>query len=234
MQLSVNLLESVPVVMEWPGEMRAARNARGLYNTFQFVLRLSPEVHRKLDALPTGIVSPSVVDFEGLQAFSTYLHETIHWWQHIGSTYGLMLSLSHPTQTQANYTHLKDLVAQLGFKKPIRSLIEMVEGPHGPGTPSGLANTIINNSFDISSFRNLTLSPVHARTVVNNPLFECVGHAYEIAYGNNVLLLGTSADPEFKFIPHPRDWESGFTALKAAKEEGFFYGSDIRLAPLGA
>jgi hypothetical protein len=26
------------------------------------------------------------------QAFSTYLHETIHWWQHVGTSAGLMLT----------------------------------------------------------------------------------------------------------------------------------------------
>jgi hypothetical protein len=233
MNLNTGLLESIPVLVEGSGDMHAVLNARGLYNTFQFVLRLSPEVHRKIEALPNGIISSSAVDFEDLQAFSTYLHETIHWWQHIGSTYGLMLSLSHPAQTQVNYMHLKNLVAQVGFKKPIRNLIEQLSGAHGPGTTRGLANIIVNNSFDISSFRDLTLSPLRAPTVVDDPLFDCVGHAYEIAYGKNLLLLGTSADPEFKVIPHPRDWAIGFAAVKAAKPEGFFYGSDVSLAPLG-
>ena len=39
------------------------------------------------------------------QAFSTLLHETVHWWQHVGSTYGLMLSLTYPTQLHGNYNH---------------------------------------------------------------------------------------------------------------------------------
>jgi len=64
---------------------RAAHGARGLYSTFQFVLRLSPEVHHQLEKLPTGIYSGHL-DFDAKQAFSTYLHETIHWWQHIGSS----------------------------------------------------------------------------------------------------------------------------------------------------
>jgi hypothetical protein len=43
--------------------------------------------------LPTGIVTEAI-NFDGLQAFSTYLHETIHWWQHVGSTIGLLRSLA--------------------------------------------------------------------------------------------------------------------------------------------
>ena len=37
-------------------ELKACLNAHGLYNSFQFVLRLSPEVHRKIEALPKGII----------------------------------------------------------------------------------------------------------------------------------------------------------------------------------
>jgi hypothetical protein len=234
MGLDAGLLASFRFLVESSGDLGATLKARGLYNTFQFALRLSPQVHRKIEAIPSGILSGDAVDFEGLEAFSTYLHETIHWWQHIGSTYGLMLSLSHPTEAHANHKHLINLAAQVGFKKPIRTLIEQLDEGYDPGTPSGLANTIVNNSFDISAFRRLTFSPDSARAVIGDPLFECVGHAYEIAYGNNVLLLGDSADPQHKVICHPREWEPGFAVVKAAKTPGFFYGSDVRLAPLGA
>jgi hypothetical protein len=33
-----------------------------------------------------------------MEAMSTYLHETIHWWQHVGNTAGLFLSLTYPVQ----------------------------------------------------------------------------------------------------------------------------------------
>ena len=106
------------------GTLRATLNAHGLYNTFHFVLRLSPEVHRRLAALPTGILQAKDVGPEEIQAFSTYLHETVHWWQHIGSTYGFLLSLSHAIETQAHYNHLKDLLGKGVFAKPIYALAE--------------------------------------------------------------------------------------------------------------
>ena len=233
MNLRPSLLELPLMASDAPGEMHATHKARGLYNYFQFGLRLSPEIHRKIEAMPSGIVSSGVVDFEGLQAFSTYLHETIHWWQHIGSTYGLMVSLSYPSQAQANYNHLKELVSVVGFAKPIRSLAEQTWEAHGPGTPSGLANTIINNSFDISSFRALTLFPQRARDFGENPLFESVGHSYSIAYGNNALLLGGTSDPDFGVVPHPKHWEPKLDVLRNSKREGFYLGSPIRLPPVG-
>jgi hypothetical protein len=39
--------------------------------SIQFVLRLSPEVHRRIAALPKGIIEGG--DFDGLRAYSTYL-----------------------------------------------------------------------------------------------------------------------------------------------------------------
>jgi hypothetical protein len=50
---------------------------------------------------------------------STYLHETVHWWQHIGSTYGFILSLNYPVQSHCTHFDLKRLVEHDGFKKQL-------------------------------------------------------------------------------------------------------------------
>jgi hypothetical protein len=183
--------------------------------------------------MPSGIVTSSAVDLEAIQAFSTYLHETIHWWQHIGSTYGLMLSMAYPTQAHANYTHLRNLIANIGFKKSIRELADSLPSG-GYGTPGGLANTIINNHFDMQSFLSLTLSAQSANEIVQNSLFESLGHAYSISYGNIITLLASVSDSAFCVIPNPMMWEGGFNGLRAAKEEGFYYGSPVSLYPIGA
>lgn len=144
------------------GLFAATLKGHGLYSTFEFVLRLSPAVHRKLASMPNGIVNSGMIDLEGLQAFSTYLHETIHWWQHVGSTYGLMLSMTYPVQSHANYDYLKSLISSVGFKKSVRQLAYIL--PRGGyGTPSGLVNIIINNHFDMEAFRGLTIS--HCRRI---------------------------------------------------------------------
>lgn len=215
------------------GTFAATLNGRGLYSTFQFVLRLSPAVHRKLSSMPSGIVNSSMVDLDGVEAFSTYLHETIHWWQHVGSTYGLLLSMTYPTQAHANYDHLKSLIASVGFKKPIRKLLETLPAG-GYETPSGTANTIINNHFDMDSFRALTVSPLSANELVQSPLFESLGHSYEIALGNCVLLLASVSDPKFCVMQHPKDWGDHFRKLREEKEEGYYYGSPVSLYPIGA
>jgi hypothetical protein len=79
-------------VLEAPATFAAGINAHGPYNTLQFVLRLSPRIHQLLDAVPSGTYSAGGLDGETILAYSTYLHETVHWWQHMGSTTGPVLS----------------------------------------------------------------------------------------------------------------------------------------------
>jgi hypothetical protein len=127
-RLRPELLDDFNPLVGADANFRATLKGRGLYNTFHFVLRLSPAVHQKLGTLPNGIVTSEEIDLEGLEAFSTFLHETIHWWQHVGSTYGLMLSLTYPTQAHGNYNHLRNLIQQVGLKKSIRELAETLPG----------------------------------------------------------------------------------------------------------
>lgn len=215
------------------GAFHATLDGHGSYNTFQFVLRLSPKIHRALGGIADGSKSAQSSNFETVQAFSTFLHETIHWWQHVGSTHGLMLSLTYPTQAHANYTHLKELLERHGFHKSVREVALTLPGPSAVGNVTGLANRIVNNHFDFGAFRALTYNSTSAKDISNNPLFESVGHAHQIAYGNNVLVLGATVDPEFRVLPHPKEWEDQFQALRAAKETGFYFRSPIELWGIG-
>jgi len=232
--LDPQLLSSANPMPTTSGDLSATLNAHGLYNAFQFVLRLSPAVHQKISELPAGIVSSGEIGFDGAQAFSTYLHETIHWWQHVGSTYGLMRSLSYPTQTHGNFKHLKKLIAEIGFKKSIRELAAKLPGAGEIGTLGGLANIIVNNHFDFDAFRGFTFNQAAARSAISDPYFECVGHAFEMTYANNILVLAATVDPDFRLLQHPKEWEEPFGVLRQNKEDGFYYGSRIELWPLGA
>jgi hypothetical protein len=148
----------------------------------------------------------------------------------------LSLTLSYPTQAHSNYAHLKELIAKIGFKKPIRELANKLPKPGGIGTPSGLANIIVNNHFDFDAFRRLTFNQGGNQVCHRRPVlwFDCVGHAHEITYSNNIAVLATTVDPDFRVLHHPKEWEGPFDALRQSKEEGFYYGSRIALYPLGA
>lgn len=214
-------------------EFNATLDAHGLYNSIQFVLRLSPEVHRRLSSMTSGVVSSAEVGFDGAKAFSTFLHETIHWWQHVGSTHGLMTSLSYPSQTHANHTLIKRLIENGELRKPIRKLANVLPGPGGPGTLLGIANTIVNNHFDLSAFRRLSYDTESAKKLVGDPFFESLAHSIEITYAHNLIAMSGAADVDFKTLPDPRDWEGAFRKLAEEKIEGFYYGSPVGLWPIG-
>lgn len=213
-------------------DLHACQNGRGLYSPLQFVLRLSPEVHRQLESLSTGVFRGSL-DPDTLRAFATYLHETVHWWQHIGSTAGFVRSMSYPAQSHVNFKHLKRLLEAVGPKKSVREVGEMLADSGSPETPGGLANTIVNNHFDIEFYRLLTHTPERAQTVIQSPYFDCIGHSFAITYANVLFVLASTCDETFSVIPDPRPWENEFAKLRSRKEEGFYFGSDFKLAELG-
>ncbi len=235
MQLFRDLLLN-DVLARRHADFHATTEAHGLYNTQQFVLRLSPLIHNKLASLTPGLKMNSEVGLEGAQAMSTYLHETIHWWQHIGSTYGFFLSLNYPVQAHCTHHDLKKLVDQDGFKKSVYlQAVELNErGPSGLGTTAGLANIIINNHFDLLTFRSFTLGPKIAASVIERNLFEAVGHALYITYAHTLNALASSVDRNFDVISHPKEWSDKFNALKEGKVEGYYYGSPIKMFPIGA
>lgn len=221
-------------MIDSPIDLNACLNAHGLYNFFQCVLRLSSVIHHKIAAMPKGIVGGGI-DFDNIQAYSTYVHETIHWWQHVGSTTGLMLSLSYPAQAHLNYDNLKELTRRIGPKKSILRLVEGANAPGGdPETPVGMANVIVNNQLDIEFFRLITKNPRLIRQIVEHPLFDCVGHSCEIAYGNVILVLASTLDPTLCVFPDPRGWEKEFATMRARKEKGYYWGSDVAITQIGA
>jgi hypothetical protein len=214
----------------------ATTEAHGLYSTNQFVLRLSPVVHQTLARLQPGISTNGKIDLDGAQAMSTYLHETIHWWQHIGSTCGFIFGINYPVQAHATFNDLKTIVAGDGFKK---SIIEQgkrlsARGPTGWGTLAGTSNIIINNHFDLEVFRLFTYGPDVAQTLAENPRFEAVGHALYMTYGQTISVLASTVDERFEALPDFRQWKHGFDELRNAKKKGYYYGSPMELWPLGS
>jgi len=206
-----DLLDTSRGLLISPSEYYAVLNARGLYNSMQFVVRLSPKVHEQLATLPNGVAIADDVSFEATQAFSTYLHETIHWWQHVGSTTGLLLSLSYPGQTHANSNYLKRLIEMVGPKKSVRTFAEQSLGHGGPETPGGRATIVVNNQYDIEAFRTLATNPERAQQVIDNPYFESVGHAYQIAYSRLLMTAASTFDTDLHSCLHLCCGRTSFT-----------------------
>ena len=232
--LTPELLAADPVPVG-SSEFSATIRAHGEYMPLAYVLRLSPLIHRTLAALPqTGIYTSREIGLDGVQAFSTYLHETVHWWQHIGTTYGLMCSLSYPSRAHGNYNQIQRLASLGALKKSVRQTAEKVTGPSTPDTVKGLANIVVNNHFDLSAFSKFSYNQEFAKTIASNVRFESLGHVMHMTYAHNLLAMAASIDKAVATLPDPRTWEAPFSKLKDDKVEGFYYGSRVGLWPVGA
>lgn len=231
--LNSKLVSSPSVVLKDSESLSACLNSHGLYNYFHFVLRLSPEVHRKISNLPTGVISGGH-DFEDLQAYSTLLHENIHWWQHIGSTSGFIQSLLFPVQAHMNYQHLKDFTSKVG---PTKSLFEYAEAhKNESGLENeivGLANIIVNNFYDLEYFRNLTFNSLNAESAFESNYFEGLGHSTHVTYANTIQILDDSFGKKTGVLPVIDEWEESFGKLTELKKTGFYFGSPIELSQIG-
>ncbi len=234
--LDPSLLEAEPHQRDAPADFAACLNARGLYNTNHFVLRLNPRIHQLVDEVTSTVRPIEDLSAEAIQAYSTYLHETIHWWQHMGSTSGLVLSLARPVQAHLNGSHLETVLATVGGHKSLKTWAEHQarNGATIDDPALRAANIAVNNSVDAEFFKAIVMHPPVTATLQQDRYFESVGHCFWIAYGQAVALMAATVDFNFDRLPGGKDWDEGFRAMREAKVEGFVHKGKVRVAPLGS
>ncbi|MGS5089712.1 hypothetical protein ACVC7V_24780 [Hydrogenophaga sp. A37] len=216
-----------------PSDLYSCVQAKGMYSPLRFVLRLRPDIHRALNSAPEGVVTGLTT--EQIFAFSTYLHETIHWWQHVGTTSGLMLSLLYPAQAHIAHPDLIATLPEIGPVKPLR-IINMSAELQGNITPETKArlNKILNNWHDIEFCRRLIIEPKSAPSVIDDPYFESVGHSYWIALANVLSLLISTIDPEHHLVADPRNWQDAARRLHARETALGPEGKKLQFPAVGA
>jgi hypothetical protein len=212
----------------------ATLDAYGTYTTEHFVLRLSPRAHELVDALTKG-ETDGYDSAELFQAYSTYLHETVHWWQHMGSTAGLILSLAYPAQVYGSMTFLQTFARRVGGVKPIKAWAHraMIEGETHLNPALAAANIAVNNALDIDFYKQLAFSPKVVLKLERTPYFESVGHSYLKTYGETVYAINGSCDFTDGQFPHPGRWDPHFLRLQLERCEGFHHGSRPPYAEIG-
>jgi hypothetical protein len=193
----------------------------------QFTLRLRKDVQKELNSIDPGIYYSNALTINQTQAFSTYLHETIHWWQHVGSNYGLISSLKFPAQSHINHSDLKSVLNELG---PFKSIAVY---DHQNPNSNVFVNRILNYWTDIEFASQIAFNPQNLNSITNNPYFECWGHSYNIMWTSSIWTLASTLDNGFSFFPNIKEWESGFEKLRKQKIQGFYYGSPNTIPPLG-
>lgn len=223
-------------VMPEDPSFAAALNVHGKYETMRFVLSLSPRNHELMEGVETGVYDLGGISPEALQAYSTYIHETVHWWQHVGSTSGLMLSLSYLAQSHSSIVYLRNALKEFGPIKPLKRWADETLTKRGPSAQAELAdaNVAINNALDVEYYKQYAMAPQQrARILFAQRHFESVGHCYHIAVGQLLGMIASEIDPDFTFIPDGRAWDDEFRRLKLSQHEGFYHGSPLRVPPLG-
>ena len=230
MKLEASLLPDEHV----PGNF-GSLSARGTYNPMRFVLALRPDVLESLSSIDGDASLRAGVDGEAVEAFSTYFHETIHWWQHIGSTTGLMLSLSYPAQSHCSLDELRQVLAAIGPKKSLLqwNFINAVEA-EAESQLHHQVNTVLNNWHDLRFFRQLIIDPRTVQSAVDNQYFESSGHAYYIAYAHVCSLLADTLESEKFGSSSPQYFSTTVRELKEAGIAGYAYGTQESVTRIGA
>lgn len=215
---------------------KACLNAHGMYETMRFVLRLSPRNHELMERIESNEFETSAAPADVVQAYSTYIHETIHWWQHVGSTSGLLFSLSYLAQCHSSMGELKEVLASVGAKKPLKDYTDQILLKEGHSAQAKLAqaNTAVNNALDVEYYKYYAYEPrKHVHWMIKENHFESVGHGYFVVYHQLVGMIADTIDPEFKILPKTSGWQAEEQRLNAAQHEGFYWGSPVRLPATG-
>lgn len=215
---------------------QACLKQHGMYETMRFVLRLSPVNHDLLDQLDDKPIKFEDASPELVEAYSTYLHETVHWWQHVGSTSGLVLSLSYLAQSHSNLSDLRHVIEKFGCKKPLKGYTDQVLQREGEAFQAELAraNTVVNNALDVEHYKLMALSPhENVEWLSQQTHFEAVGHDYLITYAQVMGLVESVAGLGASLFDSMESVEASLENMKSQKVEGFFHGSPIYLPEVG-
>lgn len=213
----------------------AVLNAHGLYNSEQFVLRLSPLNHRLVTE--AEVIGQSGKSFtpEMVRAYSTYLHETIHWWQHVGSTTGFVLSLCYPNQTHGNLTFLSQWSSKVDPQKSIRKWAmdgELAGRTHLDQAQAD-ANCIINNAVDLELYKRWLMQPGMESQIYQDPYFKSQGHCFWMSHAILLNNLAPDLDPDFRNLPDPSNWDAVFEDMTSKQVIGYFDGSPMMRRKVG-
>lgn len=231
-----DLIESINDCYKSSPTFNACLNAHGMYETMRFVLRLSPRNHELMTMIEKNAFQSENISSDALQAYSTYIHETVHWWQHVGSTSGLLFSLSYLAQSHSSMEYLRDVLTTLGAKKPLKGYTDQVLLQEGHSAQAKLAsaNIAVNNALDVEYYKSYAYSPrENINWMIEQNHFESVGHGYFIVYGQLIGMLADTIDPDYLALPDMESWEAEIVRLNQEQVEGFYWGSPIHLPATG-
>jgi hypothetical protein len=221
---------------EVPLTFAATTKYHGVYETTRFVLRLSPHNHEYMEKIEANAFDDGPVPWEAKKAYSTYIHETVHWWQHVGSTSGLLLSLSYFSQCHSTMGELRECLEKVGPIKPLKRWTDQILQDEGWDAQEKLApaNFAVNNALDVYYYKSYAFRPREAiKWMIKQNHFEDLGYTYSIVYGMLIGLISDVIDPDFEFLQSINQLSDETLRLHEEGYEGFKKGSNVHLPYVG-
>lgn len=210
--------------------------AFGSYRPDRFLARFRSEIWSALKTVKP-FSNTAELERSTIEKYSTYLHETIHWWQCIGTTYGLILSLTSATKTHITRPWIQRLITTMPARKPLKDLAAQRDHPLNSEQREYL-NIILNHWHDLEFNARITLRrSTDGRAideVIANPYFHSIGHSLHVALADTMWMLASTFDQQSGFIPDSREWESAFSDLEQREVEGYYRGSPVVFPQIGA
>lgn len=205
------------------------KGAMGIFDPMNLVVKLDADIAASLATPGGGVHLANSSDPRTIPAAVNF-HETVHWWQHAGTTSGLLCALAVPLQTHMNRTHLEAFGCN--YKKPLFKFLEK-RGPSLSNAMRDNLNIIVNNWMDVEFSYALLNYPENAQQVCSDKFFESLGHAIEIHLAETINLLAACFDYDFDVLPNIAEWKHAFRELSHRRVRNYYYGSPVIVPPLG-
>ena len=205
----------------------------GRFDPLLSLVLLDPAVGGHLDTQKGTL--PAVALEEGgssaVRAYATSLHETIHWWQHIGSTVGLLSGLTTATQAALCIKYMSDL----GKDAPKPLLGALHSGRYKPSRedhPAWLAarrwrEAELGNAFLVNP------AQAFARVRSNAFLYESIGHSVAMHHSGVTWYVSQVIDPGGSVFPSADAWIDLYERSRKDRRL-LFEPQELALLPFGA
>jgi len=188
----------------------------GQFDRHSLVLWLNPDLSADLDTRAGALPAYSVeaADSAPMRAFSAHLHETIHYWQAIGTTAGFLYALGDATSTFAT---LDDLIASGHRRKPILRTLPETADENDPAWLACLRWSHIEYGCGILDDPLRTV----ARLREDRSRFVSPGQSLLSLCANSAATLANAFDRGFAGLINPEPWMDAYRKFVADRHSGF-------------
>lgn len=193
---------------------------RGSFDPMVKVTTLDPALARQLDTRGGELPSASVEagGSETVRSYATSLHETVHWWQMMGSTTGLLSGLTTAAQTTACAPYLPEIVGAIP-----KAVLWHLEAKPERVDRTQAAWKAASRWRDLEIASCLLVDPLHGFYKLRDKpfLFESVGYALAQHAATTTGLIERVVGEHELPLPEPEEWERFILDARASGAPGF-------------